>query len=450
MGYRYQRGDFSAAFGLPTDEEGADITRQFSTIQKHRREDIFTICGNHDRNAPDEPQAEWFRKWIDPMGENTDTSGVDASRYQYPMVGTFERYHVDIGNIRILMMNEATQPLGRGALGGNLGGVVTQDTFDWWVDQVETNHQNKFIMTAHHYLLKDTTVATSDWEGIKHKDNGEWTTDYHGYYKEGTPQAASYLYWVGGSAGGGEFENWLTANPGKVDFWLGGHAHTNPDDNHGGKGHIETGYGGVTFVNVSALTRWFVADHAMPHSRFFTFEVGSDQATIGCYMHSDEFRDQGFYPNKERQIQLTKPFQSYPNTTILGRIHMFKKLITSATLTLALVAGPASAESKPDGSVTLMTMFPPGGGGGIDVLSRAVAKHFEDTLGWNVVVDNKPGGGGAAMAKILKKAPADGMTVGFGFCRKVWRRIKKIEFYSPSDTIRRQFSENFPFCGRNY
>jgi len=90
---------------------------------------------------------------------------------------------------------------------------------------------------------------------------------------------------------------------------------------------------------------------------------------------------------------------------------MFKHLIASATMALSLMAGPALADWQPDGSVTMMTMFPPGGGG--DVLSRAVAKHFEDTLGWNVVVDNKPGGGGAAMAKVLKDAPADGNTIGF-------------------------------------
>lgn len=90
---------------------------------------------------------------------------------------------------------------------------------------------------------------------------------------------------------------------------------------------------------------------------------------------------------------------------------MFKRIIKGTTIALALTAASASAAWEPDGSVTMMTMFPPGGGG--DVLSRAVAKHFEDTQGWNVVVDNKPGGGGAAMAKILKGVPADGMTIGF-------------------------------------
>ncbi len=306
-------GDFSAAFGLPTDDEGEEIVRQFGALSKHRREDIYTICGNHDRNAPDEPEAFWFRKWIDPMGENTGHSGVDCDRYRFKPVGTFERYHVDIGNIRLLMMsdvNAAAQEKGRGELGGNPGGVVTKDTFDWWVDQVEANHADKIIITAHHYLLRDTTVATGLWEGMKKDGQGNWVTDYHGYYAEGTPDAASHLHWVGDSAGNGEFEKWLTDNPGKVDFWLGGHTHTNPDDCHGDKSHIETVHGGVTFVNVSALTRWFVAHHAKPHSRLFTFTDGSDEAVIDCFMHSDEYRQTGFYPEKRCQIKLTKPYRA--------------------------------------------------------------------------------------------------------------------------------------------
>ena len=308
-------GDFSAAFGLPTEDEGAEIIRQFSALQKHRREDIYTLCGNHDRNAPDEPEGQWFRKWIDPMGEHSLHSGVHLSNYRYRPVGTFERYHFDVGNIRFLLMsdvNEASQPMGRGALGGNPGGVVTRETFDWWVDQVESNHRDKIIVTAHHYLLKDTTVATGEWEGMKQDGAGNWQTDYHGYYKEGTPHAASYLYWVGGSAGGGEFESWLTDNPGKVDLWLGGHTHTHPDDRHGNKGHVEMAYGGTTFVNVSALTRWFVMDHAMPHSRLFTFEDGSNRCRIDCFMHTDEYRPMGFYENAAVDVELSKPYCAEP------------------------------------------------------------------------------------------------------------------------------------------
>ncbi len=306
-------GDFSAAFGLPDDDEGKEILRQFGALKRHKREEIYTICGNHDRNAPHEPEAMWFRKYIDPIGENTTISGVDRNQMPYPITGTFERYHFDVGNIRVLMMsdvNEMSQPKGRGELGGNPGGVVKQETFDWWVDQVERHYKDKIIITAHHYLLRDTTVATGEWEGMKKNADGDWTTDYHGYYAEGTTHAASYLYWVGGKGGESQFENWLNANPGKVDLWLGGHTHTNPDDTHGGKGHIEKAHGGVTFDNVSPLTRWFVMDHAMPHSALLSFEDGSTEATIECYMHSDEHRRQGFYDEKAARVKLTKPFRS--------------------------------------------------------------------------------------------------------------------------------------------
>ena len=305
-------GDFSAAFGLPTVEEADEILRQFGALERHRREDIYTICGNHDRNAPDEPEAMWFRRFIDPMGENLESSGVDIARYPHRPEGTWERYAFEVGNLRILMMSDVNPPTekGRGELGGNPGGAVSAETFDWWVDQVERHHQDRIILTAHHYLLRETTVATGLWGGMKKTPDGEWATDYHGYYAEGTPHAASFLNWVGASAGGGEFERWLDANPGKVDFWLGGHTHTNPDDRHGGKGHVEQGYGGVTFVNVSALTRWFVMDHAMPHSRLFTFEDGSDEAVIDCWMHTDEYRPIGFYEAAQRRVKLTKPFRA--------------------------------------------------------------------------------------------------------------------------------------------
>jgi len=34
----------------------------------------------------------WFRKWCDPVGEHTETSGVDPKKRPYPIDGTWERY----------------------------------------------------------------------------------------------------------------------------------------------------------------------------------------------------------------------------------------------------------------------------------------------------------------------------------------------------------------------
>ena len=304
-------GDFSAAFGLPTAAEGQEIVRQFGELRHHRRECVYTLCGNHDRNAPDQPPGQWFRTYIDPFGENPSVSGVDRDRYPYAPNGNWERYWFDVGNIRFLMMsdvNEPSQPLGRGELGGNPGGVVSADTFDWWVDQVEANADDKIIVTAHHYVLKDTTVASGQWEGMSRDREGRWQTDYHGYRPQGTPQGASYLYWVGGRPDAGRFESWLDDHPGSVDVWLGAHTHTNPDDEHGGKSHVEQPYGGTTFVNVAALTRQFVRHHAMPMSRLLTFRPGSDRLRIDCSLHTDEHRPIGFSRDKSRTVSLSMPF----------------------------------------------------------------------------------------------------------------------------------------------
>ena len=130
------------------------------------------------------------------MGENPATSGVARSRYPYPVHGTWDRYWFDVGNIRFLMMsdvNERSQAQGRGPLGGNPGGVVTAETFDWWADMVERSRGERIVVTVHHYVLKETTVASGEWEGMKKGPDGAWQMDYHGYYPAGTPNGASYL-----------------------------------------------------------------------------------------------------------------------------------------------------------------------------------------------------------------------------------------------------------------
>ena len=47
-------------------------------------------------------------------------------------------------------------------------------------------------------MLKGTTVASGEWEGMRRDEHGAWTSWYHGYYPRGTPQGASFLYWVDG------------------------------------------------------------------------------------------------------------------------------------------------------------------------------------------------------------------------------------------------------------
>jgi hypothetical protein len=302
-------GDMSGGQRVPDDEEGREVMRQFAALQKHRREDIYSICGNHDRSGLNEAPAWWWQKWIDPLGAHGEFSGVDASKRPYPVAGTWQRYSFCVGNILFLLMsdiNEPSQKIGRGDLGGNPAGVVTGETFAWWQEQVEA-HPNHIIISAHHYMLKETTVASGDWEGMRKNADGNWQSHYHGYKPQGAPIGASYLYFVDSQPDSGAFENYLEAHPGAVDLWLGGHTHTHPDDTYGNKSHIETKWGGTHFINVACLSR-FHGPENVPKSRLFSFTEGSDQVRVQCYMHSDEFLPQGWYEKAERVLKLSRSF----------------------------------------------------------------------------------------------------------------------------------------------
>lgn len=303
-------GDMSGAQGLPKDPEGAEVVRQFAALKRHRREQIYDLSGNHDRSGLDEPQAWWWRKWLDPTGEHTEVSGVDAAKRPFPIEGTWERYAFRVGNLLFLMMsdiNEPTQRPGRGTLGGNPGGVVSGETFRWWKAMVAQNPAS-IVISAHHYVLKDTTVASGEWEGMRRNAAGEWSGRYHGYFPQGAPQGASFLYWVDSQRDSGAFERALAAAPGAVDLWLGAHTHTRPDDTFGGKSHIERRWG-TTFLNAAGLTRHHgPAENQVPRSWLLTFIEGRREVTARCYLHSGEYAPQGWYRPAERRIALSRPF----------------------------------------------------------------------------------------------------------------------------------------------
>jgi len=304
-------GDMSGGQGTPTDPEGEEIVRQFGVLNKHRREQVYDLSGNHDRSGLDEPQAWWWRKWVDPTGEHTEFSRVNTTKRPFPIEGTWERYSFRAGNLLFLMMsdiNEPTQKIGRGTLGGNPGGVVSGETFRWWKRMVEEN-PSSIIISAHHYVLKDTTTASGEWEGMQRDEKGAWKSRYHGYFPQGSPQGATFLYWVDSKPDSSAFESHLASAPTHIDLWLGAHTHTHPDDTYGGKSHIERRWG-TTFINVAALTKYHTAPGTgVPRSWLLTFTEGNDEVTARCYLHGNEFAPQGWYPEVERRIKLSKLFR---------------------------------------------------------------------------------------------------------------------------------------------
>lgn len=244
------------------------------------------------------------------LGAHTEYSGVDAQTRRYPVEGSWERYSFRVGNVLFLMIsdrNEPSQKIGRGPLGGNPGGVMTAETFEWWTDMVEQNHDS-IIVTVHHYVLKDTTVASGEWEGVRRDADGTLREHYHRPFDEGTPQGASYLYWVGGKPDSGALEQYLAGHPGAVQLWIAGHTHTNPDDSYGGKTHIERRWGGTHFLNVASLSRHHMPITTLPVSRLLTFTPGSRKVRVQCYLHTDQYAPQGWYAKAERILTLDKPF----------------------------------------------------------------------------------------------------------------------------------------------
>jgi hypothetical protein len=303
-------GDLSGSQTPPDDEEGREVVRQFAASTKHPREHFYNLIGNHDASGPEEECQWWFRKWVDPEGLNTPYSGVDACRRPYPIDGTWERYSFAVGNLRILMMsdrNDGGPPVGRAQRGGYPAGAVTSETFDWWVDEVES-HAGQNILTAHHHMLKETTVASGPWEGFRKDDDGNWVSHYHGYFPDGGPEGASYLYWIDGKPDAQAFEGYLAAHEGATDLWLGAHTHTHPDDTCGGRSHVERKWG-TTFVNCASASKYHANKTTLPISRLFTFTEGSDKVRISCYLHTSDHAPQGWYPPAERTATLRTPFQ---------------------------------------------------------------------------------------------------------------------------------------------
>lgn len=303
-------GDMSGAHHeLPDDNEGRELRRQFGSLRRHRREDIYSVCGNHDRSGLDEPEAWWWQKWVDPLGHHTRFSGVDAAARPYPVEGSWQHYSFRVGNLLFLMLsdrNEPSQTAGRGTLGGNPGGVVTGETFRWWQHMVLSN-PGSIIITVHHYVLKDTTVASGEWEGVRIGADGRLLEHYHRPFERGTPQGASYLYWVDSRPDSGAFEKFLADHPGRVHLWIGGHTHTHPDDNFGGKTHIEQRWG-TWFLNAASLSRYHMPITTLPISRLLTFTPGSHEVRIQCYLHTSQYAPQGWYPKAEKTITFNTAF----------------------------------------------------------------------------------------------------------------------------------------------
>lgn len=91
-----------------------------------------------------------------------------------------------------------------------------------------------------------------------------------------------------------------------------------------------------------------------------------------------------------------------------------KQVLSIVMLVCVMVVPSLSCgqEWSPKDSIKLQIGF--GAGGSTDIMGRLVAAKIEENTGWNIVVENKPGGGGIAMFSSLMRQKPDGETLGLG------------------------------------
>lgn len=90
-----------------------------------------------------------------------------------------------------------------------------------------------------------------------------------------------------------------------------------------------------------------------------------------------------------------------------------KRLLWAVMLVLSVLgATPAFAQGYPERPVRMLIAFP--AGGTIDTLGRILAQKLTEAWGQNVVVENRPGGGGNIGAAAAAKAAPDGYTLHLG------------------------------------
>jgi len=97
---------------------------------------------------------------------------------------------------------------------------------------------------------------------------------------------------------------------------------------------------------------------------------------------------------------------------MLDRLNRRRLLATTGAVMATTAAGSGvRAESWPTKPIRVLMPF--GAGGSMDVLSRLLAPIVSDSLGQQVIVENRPGATGTVAMAAVASAPADGYTLMF-------------------------------------
>src|SRR5712692_3400311 len=91
------------------------------------------------------------------------------------------------------------------------------------------------------------------------------------------------------------------------------------------------------------------------------------------------------------------------------KANMSRMPVLLAALGVLAIAGPAAAQGYPTRPITLVVPFAPGGSA--STAARSVADKVSETLGQQIVIDNRGGAGGTVATRAVAKAAPDGYTL---------------------------------------
>ena len=111
------------------------------------------------------------------------------------------------------------------------------------------------------------------------------------------------------------------------------------------------------------------------------------------------------------------------------------RVASAVTFALAtLVPGASAAAAYPEKPVRLIVPSPPGGGN--DIMARLAGQKLAEAWGRQVLVDNRPGGGGAIAFEMAARAEPNGYTLVLGSTNlTVLPEIQKVSYHPIKDFV---------------
>src|SRR5881398_2320277 len=95
--------------------------------------------------------------------------------------------------------------------------------------------------------------------------------------------------------------------------------------------------------------------------------------------------------------------------SVLTACRLCGLMAAQLALAAAMVALPALAQNYPSKAIRLVSPFPPGGS--VDVVGRLLAAKLSETMGQQMVVDNRSGASGLIGTEVVVNSPPDGYTL---------------------------------------